>query len=348
MVTNYARELVYITEEPTYRKHRGSPSILKYFNRIRSFTLVFNDYYGSTTGKEISSSLKTSLSRFIRANHLIHLRLYGIKNLPATFFLQVPYLSKLVLEHCTIAEVVHIRKVEAKPPKLRSFSSHNGRLMPLLNAKTANGTSILDLTALEEFSMGFDDVSTNDGMDLVRGFLKSSTELKSLKLSGKLVDAFLGLTADFFHDVLGLYPKLNCLGNLADALTADNLKTLKILHFYPMLETNTIDPYLYLVHELEVISGKNVLQALILEIDVDTDCHCTTDHDTWSKLDCVLSQKGAFPFIRQVRMLITLNRFSLDYVNLVEKLEEVGRVCFPWLRENEDVEFTFEVRIEEI
>ncbi|KAF4616050.1 hypothetical protein D9613_011352 [Agrocybe pediades] len=328
-LANCVREIVYFTEMNAVSKRNGGPSILKYFSRVKSFEFVLGDYSDINEWKRMAPSLKSSLYSFIRANTISRLLLFRTENVPVSFFFQLPYLTDLELQYATIAASAPARK-SVTPLRLTRFRSHESDSKPLLHARSVNGTPILDLTGLEYFKLGFGySMEQGDDMDIVKGFLEPSTCLKTLILSG-------------------FYRKLDFRGKLKSILTPVNLGTLETLEVYPMLESGDMDPYLNLAHELEKIAGKNVLRTINLEVDVETHSKCTTDHQLWSQLDISLSRQGSFSSLRSVRILVTLSTLGYDYSDLVQKLEVVGRVCFPKLLAKKDMDFTFDVTINEI
>lgn len=115
-----------------------------------------------------------------------------------------------------------------------------------------------------------------------------------------------------------------------------------------MIEEPEYDPYASFTEELEKIAGKNVIEELNIHISVSTNCICTTDPAMWSRLDEVLSQPGGFPFLWRVEFKIVLLRLSRDYTELRADLENIGVECFPWLWENEDIDFSYDVSTEDI
>ncbi|KAF8905781.1 hypothetical protein CPB84DRAFT_565177 [Gymnopilus junonius] len=108
------------------------------------------------------------------------------------------------------------------------------------------------------------------------------------------------------------------------------------------------DPYAHFTRDLEQIAGKNVLEVLKIHISVSTNCTCTTDPAVWSRLDEVLSRPNGFPFLWLVEFSVALLYYSFDYTDLQAELEDIGKNCFPWLWENEDIDFSFEVFIEDV
>lgn len=146
----------------------------------------------------------------------------------------------------------------------------------------------------------------------------------------------------------GSDPDINLEGALSSDLNTLSLRTLKTLDLRPMLETQEEDPYLGLAQELEKIAGKNNLEEIILRIGIETDHRCTTEASRWNRLDQVLSHKGGFPSLRSVDIKVTVYHFCRDLAEFQMLLEEIGRSCFPSMREDENIHFNYEVAIEDV
>lgn len=131
--------------------------------------------------------------------------------------------------------------------------------------------------------------------------------------------------------------------DLAKNLQPSSLKTLKILNISPNLYTPADDPYLSLAPQLEQFAGRNVLEGLKFHIWVDSDTRCNTDPANWEKLDNILSQSGAFPFLRSVEIVV-LQADNASYKALEEDLLDIGRNHFPLLKARGGLAFLFEVR----
>jgi len=145
----------------------------------------------------------------------------------------------------------------------------------------------------------------------------------------------------------GHSPALTCLGNIASALSPGSLKTLKLIQFSPMLDSADEDPYLDLTRELEAISGRNVLEEIIIDIDIETDDTCTTDPTKWAQLDDILSMANGFPFLRHVDVKVTSWCYcGLGHKEFLEKMWDIGQNEFSRLVAAKQVEFTFNAQVE--
>jgi len=114
-----------------------------------------------------------------------------------------------------------------------------------------------------------------------------------------------------------------------------------------MLESADEDPYLDLTKELEAISGRNVLEQITLDIDIDTDHTCTTDPTKWAQLDGILSTANGFPFLRRVEVKVTLWCYcERGHKEFLGKMWDIGQNEFSWLVAAKQVEFTFNAQVE--
>lgn len=332
-IASYVRSVEYVND---FDCRRGPP-ILQRLHRVTSFTFGFRDSQQRMLNHQqewdkMASFLNSSLSTFIQSNNIAELSLFNINNLPVTVFAYFPRLTSLRINNVSVANTplssgFHKSKGSPKLASLCVRNSSLGAMIRLLNNPTPDVTPILNLTGLQNLIIVIDEDPTI--MDVIRSFLKPSESLVCLSFSGS-------------------HPDLNFLGSFASSLTAGSVKTLKTVKLLPMLETREDDPYLNFAQELEQIAGKCVLETLIVHIDIDTDCRCTTDASQWSQLDLVLSQSDSFPRLRRVEVKIAIWHWSRDYSEFQAQLEDIGRECFPWLRDNKAVEFDFEVRVEDI
>jgi len=206
-------------------------------------------------------------------------------------------------------------------------NSNIGTLIKLPASEVLRAGPMLDLTGLEKFEFGIDEDPT--AMDVVRLVLKLTESLRFLALSGS-------------------HPDIDLLRALSSDLNHGSLQTLKTVGLYPMLETQEQDPYLNLITELKQIAGRNIIEEIILRISIETDRRCTTDASRWNQLDRVLSQGGSFPFLRSVEIKVIIHHWYREVAEFQSRLEEIGTSCFPWLRDNQDVQFNFEVTVEDV
>jgi len=275
----------------------------------------------------VTISLRTSLYFFIKANNIVELCLFNIQNLPMSFLLHFPALSLLDIYQVSVAHAPFPITFPGKRvvPRISSLIIRSGSLSTiweLLGEGRVESGSILDLTELSELSVSSED---SNAMEVVRHILKTTENIKTVTLSGE-------------------YPALNCLGNITSVLTSGSLRTLKTIQLSPLLETANEDPYLDLTKELEAIAGKNVLEQIILDINIETDRTCSTDPTKWAYLDRVLSSTNGFPFLHRVEVEITFWCYcDGDHEEFLGKMWDIGRNKFPWLVSAKQIEFKFDV-----
>ncbi|KAF8954250.1 hypothetical protein BDZ97DRAFT_492293 [Flammula alnicola] len=323
-IAGYVRSLDYVSR---FNPKRSTP-VLMHLNRVRSFKFGFTDYnpYGGDQQEweKIPSPLRSSFCSFIQSNNIVKLQLYSISRLPITIFMHFPSLTTLTLGNISVLDSphtpdFHTPETSMKLVVLCVLEDCLGAMRKLLAVRNSAMKPLLDLTGLEEFSI----MVEKAGMDVIGRVIAPSEKLRSLSISG-------------------LSPDLDCRGHIAEYISLRSLQTLKNFALSRMIEEVGDDPYVHLVEELDEIAGKNVLEELILDIGIDTDCMCTTETSRWSSLDRVLSSPGAFPFLRRVDVSVTTWQWVHDYAQLHEKLRDIGSNLFPGLR-NKSIEFSFEV-----
>jgi len=352
-IGGYVRNLGYI-DAVNNNSTSGAP-ILGQLHLVNSFKFGFKD---SNSGpreqdwEEMNKSLRTSLCRFIHANNIVELYLFNIKNLPMSFLLHFPALSSLNVHQVRIADSPLPITFPSQEviPRLSSLFVQFGSLITLrklLGSGKVASRSILDLTQLNELSVQAEEPGA---MELIKCILKTTENIKIMTLQGKV--CFIRPSLPSFNFLsLGSYPDLDCLGNIASVLGSRSLKTLKTIRLYTTLESGDQDPYLHLTKEFEVIAGQNFLEQIIINIEVEMGETCTTDPSKWAQLDGVLSTANGFPFLRCVEVKIVIPYCCrIDHVNekFVEEIRAVGESGFSWLVAAKQIEFAFDVRLENI
>jgi hypothetical protein len=329
LIASNVRTLSYIN----YFNFKHGPSILQHLHGVKSFTFGFLDdqrlLFNRQEWGKMPFFLRSSVSSFIQANTIVHLSIFNISQLPVTIFGYFPHLKELRIQNLTVSDDPlpsnDFRK-PMTPPKLMSLSIRKcilGPMAELLNPITPGSLPILDLTGLKKLDISFEEDDLN-GLEVIKSLSSVSDNLQVMNIQG--------------------FPHLGSVGNMVPA----SLKTLKTVRLFPMLETVVDDPYFGFTPYLEQISGKNVLETLIFGVDVDTDRRCTTDASRWAELDRIVSQPEAFPFLRRVELKIALYVLSSDSTSLEARLKAIGRDYFPGLRNTKNVEFDFQVAVEDL
>jgi len=342
-IASYVRSLDYIDASNTLR---GAP-VLGQFHRVNSFKFGFkNSSFSQMQDWEgMSMSQKIPLCSFIQANNIVDLYLFSIENLPMSLLLHFPALSSLTFYWVCFANSALPITFSGQEivPRLSSLQVGNvTTLGELLGLGKVESRSILDLTQLNELSV---QACRPGEMVVIKHILETTEHIKTVTLKGELVSFNHPRLYRALELSLGTYPALDCLGNIASALGSGSLKTLKTIQLYARLETEDKDPYIHLTKELEAIAGKNALEQIIINIEIEIDDTCTTDPTKWAQLDDVLSTANGFPFLRRVEVKIVLHCYGSKYVEwaLVEDLRAVGDNDFPWLMAASQIKFGFDV-----
>lgn len=335
-IASYVRTLEYVD---LVGSRREAP-VLRQFSRVNAFTFGFKDEFPLRSGPpkqdwdKAPTSLQSSLYSFIQANNITQLYLFNIGNFPKYLLLHLPALSLL--------GICRVNFTDSSPsatfignevtPKLSFLIAQLGQdlltVRDLLGWGLANSRSMIDIRRLKQFVARTEDQPA--AMRIIGQLLKATESIESLMLSGRS-------------------PTLNCLGSIASALSPKSLKTLKTIGLSLMLQSVDIDPYLGLTKELEAISGRNVLEQIVLDIaiSIDTDRHYTISPRKWGELDVVLSVADGFPLLHRLEVTITLHCYChLGHQESLEKVWDIGRSEFPRLVAAGKVEFIFDARIE--
>lgn len=346
-IARYVRSLDYVE---LFDSKRGAP-VLRRFNHVNSFTFGFNNFDPLFPPRQdwdrMSMSLKTSLCCFIHANNIVELHLFNIENLPMSLLLHFPALSLLDIYQVNVVDSSLPVTFPGKEvtPRLSSLTVRAGTLLTVWDLLGSESGSIIDLRQLKELS-----VCTQEelgAMEIIHYILRTTENIETVRLAGTLVSFALPMSSLSSLPFLGHSPALTCLGNIASALSPGSLKTLKLIQFSPMLDSADEDPYLDLTRELEAISGRNVLEEIIIDIDIETDDTCTTDPTKWAQLDDILSMANGFPFLRRVDVKVTSWCYcGLGHKEFLEKMWDIGQNEFSRLVATKQVEFTFDVQVE--
>lgn len=330
---------------------RSTVPVLRRLHNVHTFMLKFKDGYGDDSRQNWDTmlpTLRTSLGYFIQSNSIVDLHLRGIANVPLCIFFHFPHLKFLTLSNVSVSGSGPAPINFRKPKTNIQLVSLNvlgcfPEIQKLLDASYKGSERLLDLKNLEDFS-----VTVNSyGMPAIGSILSSSESLASINIHGMqfLSYLFTYLISPSFY-ALGF--DIDWLGNLARNLTTGSLQTLKRIQMNVVIELED-DPYKHLIQELNLISGRNVLEEVDLTLNVETNGRCRTDMESWSQLDAVLSPKDAFPFLRYVEVLLITNSYSCDYTQLHERLDEIVEIGFPRLQSRgSEVEFSFNVEANEV
>ncbi|KAF9475274.1 hypothetical protein BDN70DRAFT_936004 [Pholiota conissans] len=328
-LARHVRKVNYVNKINDSKRMSTIP-VLRHLRYVHTFSLEFDDWPISNrqTWSAIPKTLRSSVCRFIKANDIVDLHLRCIEDVPINIFFHLPHLAFLTLSNTTIMDkgldLIKLRKPESsiQLEALTVWGTIAG-MRKLMKATNRASKPLLDLRNLTEFTTAY--VSPGE-MSTIGAVIAGSNCLEEIHIRGFEID---------------------WRGHLASKLTSKSLRTLKNidLHF---LITAEDDPYHNVVNELEEMSGRNVLETLELVINVYTNDDCTTDMDTWSRLDVVLSQTDGFPYLQHVEVSLITNSFSCDYTELHAQLNHIADVGFPRLNNMPDMDFSFIVEENEV
>ncbi|KAF5322657.1 hypothetical protein D9619_001287 [Psilocybe cf. subviscida] len=307
--------------------HSQLPPVLRRLRHVRSLCIWFCVWNRVVSWFEIRASFISSLLRFIRAAQITHLDLDSIYDLPAHVFALVPRLEVLKMRCITLNNDPPF--FQENPLKLRALhlTHFNEQLVDTL---IADRHGIVDLRALKHLDVDYMG-NTPATMRVVRRLLQQSQVLDSLKLEGSL-------------------PYLDLQDTLTKHLPSKSLASLRSIELNIDLWKVEDDPYLNLTHELEKLSGRNVLENLAFSILVPMLSTCNTETSRWSELDRVLSRPSAFPRLRRVQVAVEVS-YMWDHDRNKEMEGRLAVICneaFPWLRESEQVAFDISFEISPI
>ncbi|CAA7269171.1 unnamed protein product [Cyclocybe aegerita] len=331
-VARYVRKLHYFND---FSSKRG-PRILRHLRRVRELTIGSVDrmeYSPSRKDwKTFSPPFRQSLRYFIQYNDIVALSLVSISNLPMYILWSFPNLVDLELFNVAVAGETWPKKFKGseRPPELSILRVRHWSIramQDILCAVEGGASQVCDLSGLQDLYLETEDGRGGRSLDCINSILRSSRSLRTLELT--------------------IYPGLICLETLSQNLTEGSLKTLKKITIGPVIDGPSLDPYLHFTQVLEQISGRNSLEEIIFDIQIDTDRHCTVEPTTWEQIDTVLSGKG-FPSLRRVLIQVTIAWYSPGHHEFHSGVESLGITAFSQLMENKEVDFDFVVKLEEV
>ncbi|KAF9482959.1 hypothetical protein BDN70DRAFT_874371 [Pholiota conissans] len=186
----------------------------------------------------------------------------------------------------------------------------------LYKARIENGEAVIDLTALNSLESELYD---SDDVETLRNLLGHCTGLAQVKI--EIIEVRLSLA--------GL-----------NKMLSPSLKTLKHLQVEAIFEHDDIDPYCGIADELELMSSRNVVEIIDIQINISVDAECT-DGDEWGRLDSILTQP-AWPHLRSVILSIIVNSHARED-DLAENLKAMAATQFKGISSRETMSFKFNV-----
>ncbi|EDR03617.1 uncharacterized protein LACBIDRAFT_306978 [Laccaria bicolor S238N-H82] len=298
------------------------PWVLGRLHHLQSFELGIGD---PTTieWNALRQPLRDVLLRLIQLPSLSRLRISYIYDFPITVFFPCMNLADLTLT-CITKPTMAVRYEEdisapEAAPQLQSFAFRRDRgsyTMYLLNARRPNGVPVLDFSKVRTLTVEAD---REQDLVAIHALIRATKQLETLKYTTDITQGYTGFAA---------------------SMNASSLSTLRTLRLQHDIEDDIQDPLCGICEELSIISGRNVIEEIFLDVVVQTDCQCKTGSE-WGGLDAVLSR--GFPKLRTVSLDVEICVFapSSPQAALQEQVNEIPRKYFPWLSSNVQVTFKF-------
>jgi len=326
-IANNVRNVEYIND----LDFEGTVPVLRFLRRVHTFSFGFanRDKFGGyqQDWDVMLPKLKQSFCYFIQSNNIVNLHLRSISNVPVGIFTHLPYLTGLELRNVTISQSpppIHFRKPESNIC-LRSLEVHDSwaAINSLLKTSHMGIYPLVDLGGLEDIVI----IEYYCSLEAIGKILASSDHLTSVEIRGA---------------------EINFFGNIARNISPSSRQRLKQITMVAELQARD-DPYKHFAHELEQMSGDNVLEEIELCLNIETHDECNTEVERWAQLDNVCSQHGAYPYLRRVQISVTTFSCGRDYTDLHSILrDDIGINGFRQLRNNKRIEFSFNVTGKEI
>ncbi|EDR03554.1 uncharacterized protein LACBIDRAFT_307001 [Laccaria bicolor S238N-H82] len=133
----------------------------------------------------------------------------------------------------------------------------------------------------------------------------------------------------------------------AASMNASSLSTLRTLRLQHDIEDDIQDPLCGICEEFSIISGRNVIEEIFLDVVLQTDSRCKTGSE-WERLDAVLSR--GFPKLRTVSLNIEISASAplFPATALKEQVNKILSKYLPWLASNIQVTFKFSTSLHRI
>lgn len=346
-IANNVRAVKYIND----LDFEGTVPVLRFLRRVHTFSFGFandDEFAGHQYNWDaMLLKLKQSFCYFIQSNNIVSLHLRSILNVPIGIFTHLPYLTDLDLVNVTISQApppIHFRKPESNIC-LRSLKVLDSwaAINSLLKTSYMGVYSLVDLRGMEDLVI----IDYYCSLEATGKILASSDYLTSVEIQGKFrKQLFLISVVDLRFFFAGA--EIDFLGNIARNINPSSRRRLKKISLVAELEAQD-DPYKHFAHELEQMSGDNVLEEIELQLNIETNDVCSTEVERWAQLDKICSQHGAYPHLRRVQISVTTFSCGRDYTVLHSTLrDDIGMNGFRQLKSNKRVEFFFSVTGKEI
>ncbi|EDR16144.1 uncharacterized protein LACBIDRAFT_301925 [Laccaria bicolor S238N-H82] len=298
------------------------PRVLGRLHHLQSFQLGVGDPI-TVKWNALRQPFRDALIRLIQLPSVSRLDISYIYDFPITVFFPCMNLADLTLACITRAPTAVSYDKDSSAleaaPQLQSFAfcqDFGSYAMHLFNTRRPNGVPVLDFSRVRTLS-----VEADGEQDLmtIQALIRATKRLETLRYTTEITQGYTAFAA---------------------SMNASSLSTLRTLHLQHDIEDDIQDPLCGICEELSIVSGRNVIEEIFLEVIVQTDSQYKTGSE-WGGLDAVLSR--GFPKLRNVSLNITICHFALHVRAgaLKEQVNEIPRKYFPWLSSNIQVTFKF-------
>ena len=298
------------------------PNFLRTIPRLNRLTIIGSKLDWNT----LDSSLTSAFLHLMHLPTVNHINLSRIRNFPFSSLTPSVNLHRLDLSYMDIRgpdnsspEIVQLEMV----PKIREFhTSYSSRLTTkLLYAKRQDGRPAFNFIHLRRLSMSF--FTHKDELN-IRYLLQNAKLLEKLHLS-----VGHGRSLVQLHDIL--------------SLSARSLKVLGLT--VPLYDYATDLLLAGLCEELEAMAGRNMLEALFFEFQVDDEEDEEFTGLIIQKVERVLVEPG-WSALRQVSFKVSITYCPVsgaDPTELFESLQFLPDRYLSYLPELESVAFSYSV-----
>ncbi|KAF9482954.1 hypothetical protein BDN70DRAFT_874368 [Pholiota conissans] len=332
-IADYIRDLNYRVRE----KDLGEDALiasLKSMTRLQSL-MIWNAVTVPISWNWSTSRIRTAFVHLFRLPTFNELSLYGIRyfiiaDLP-------PNLKNFTFDD------LHVLPAPPPSSQINIYAMSIGRCgytcdtasEQFYEARIENGKPVIDLTSLNSLES---ELYGQDSVKTLQDLLGHCTGLAHVKIQSIGSPLKLGSSADSILTPV-IDESLSLAGlNRVHKMLSPSLKTLKHLQIKAVF--NYDDPYCGIADELELMSGRNVIEIINIQITIRMDAE-GTDEDEWGRLDSIRTQP-AWPHLRSLILSIIVNSHARED-ELAESLKAMAATQFKGITSRETVSFKFNV-----
>ena len=321
------------------------PRVLGRLHHLQSFKLA-NGEHMVISWDELRQPFREALLRLIQLPSVSRLEISLICDFPITAFFPCMNLADLTLALLTRPTTAESYEKDLSAlegaPQIQSFSFRldcGPYAMHLLNARRPNGVHVVDFRNVRTLSVMADD---EGDLMAIQAFIRVTEKLETLIYGGMYQDPAMAYQTSL--TILAWFTRGYT--GFAASLNSSSLSTLRTLRLEHDIKDNIQDPLCGICEEFSIISGRNVIEEIFLQVTVQADRRCKTGSE-WGGLDAVLSR--GFPKLRNVSLDIEICVFSPSCPEgnaFLEQVNEIPRKYFPWLSSNIQVTFKFSANLD--